>query len=105
MSDATISRSNPHPKADGPGAPPTPKAAPPPALDRSVSSNSTDLAIMSQELTSARSRITDLEKQLAAEQSGRRADLERLLREQMELVARNATLEAELKHKDAGQGS
>lgn len=73
-----------------------------PAPSSIVPLESSALALVVNELTTARQRVDTLEKQLADEQAGRRSDIERLLREQTELHVRIATLEAQQGKADAG---
>lgn len=95
--------SKPNPFSSGPTAPPQKQ---PLQLPNMMPLQSQALAVMSHELTTAKTRVAELERQLADEQAGRRADierieagrrddLERLLREQSDLRVRIAQLEAQ----------
>lgn len=109
MNDRKVSRVNPHNKpVDGPGAPPTSKTPtpPPPPAAPMLPASMTALEVMANELSANRSRIDDLERQLA-EAHDKRATLEnerhsevvalhRELTEAREAIGR---LETELKNK------
>ena len=84
-----------------------PSAAPKPPPSMLIPAGPQEIALRA-ELGAARERITALETQLKDEQAGRRddlehiqathrADVERLLRELMEVQIKNARLEAEAK--------
>lgn len=88
-SDQTISKANRFERGGQSGG--TPKSS------TSSMIVSQEVALLIQEVSTARERIAKLEAQLANEQSGRRADIERLHTQLQELTERATRAEVQLK--------